>query len=223
MAKTRNEKAYDLWANKYDTDPNPHITLEHDDVLALVNASKGEKILDAACGTGKYALEFSRAGAKVTGVDLSAGMLAVAREKVPNATFLKADLNKKLPCKSSQFDKVNCGQALKHIKRLEFAVSEFARVLKKNGTLTFSVTHPDMDWSDYEGRKEPEFVLSQQSDIFHYRFSHYFAAIEKAGLSIDKIVQVPVSAKIKHLLTPASFRKVKGRYQIVVFHLRKEK
>jgi hypothetical protein len=94
---------------------------------------------------------------------------------------------------------------------------EFARVLRAHGTLTFSVTHPEMEWDGYELSFNLSFVLSAESDITPHRFYHYFAAIEHAGLTLSTFRQVPVNVKIRQYLTAESFDKVKGRYQIAIF------
>lgn len=215
----RTQKAYDKLAPVYDTDPNPHILLEHDDVLALVAPKRNEKILDAACGTGKYTIEFAKKGAQVVGIDISEQMLAVARGKYKKIEFHQTNLERKLPFRNQQFEKINCAQALKHIKNLKKALKEFFRVLRKDGVFVFSVTHPEMDWEGYEMKDNPDFILSEQSDIFHHRFADYFGAFDYAGFKIDKIVQVPISQKIKHLLTTKSYQKLKGRYEIIIFKL----
>lgn len=215
----RTQKAYDKWAPAYDTDPNPHILLEHDDVLALVASRRNEKILDAACGTGKYTHEFVKKGAKVIGIDFSKQMLKVARSKYPKVEFYQADLTKKLKFRNQQFDKINCTQALKHIKNLKPTLKEFFRVLRKGGVLVFSVTHPKMDWEGFEKKDNPDFVLSEQSDIYHHKFTDYFDAFDYAKFKINKVVQVPISPKIKHLLTTKSYQKVKGRYEIIIYKL----
>lgn len=48
-------------------------------------------VLDLGCGTGRHAKILSEKGFKVTGIDLSEELLAVAREKCPRAEFLKMD------------------------------------------------------------------------------------------------------------------------------------
>lgn len=47
----------------------------------------GNKYLDLACGTGEVALRMAKEGFSVTGVDLSAEMLTVAKEKVEKSGF----------------------------------------------------------------------------------------------------------------------------------------
>jgi ubiquinone/menaquinone biosynthesis C-methylase UbiE len=146
----RTRRAYDTWARSYDTDPNPHLVLEHDDVLALLSAQRGEYILDAACGTGRYTVDIQRSGAHVCGVDISEEMLSVARTKLPDVDFGRADLTEALPFRADTFDAIVCAQALKHLASLLVPVREFARVLKPGGRLVFSVTHPEMNWQGYD-------------------------------------------------------------------------
>lgn len=49
-------------------------------------------VLDAGCGTGRVAIELARRGIEVVGVDLDAEMIAVARAKAPELSWLVADL-----------------------------------------------------------------------------------------------------------------------------------
>jgi SAM-dependent methyltransferase len=49
-------------------------------------------VLDAGCGTGRVAVELARRGIDVVGVDLDPAMLAVARDKSPDVTWIVGDL-----------------------------------------------------------------------------------------------------------------------------------
>ncbi|HVC70863.1 MAG TPA: class I SAM-dependent methyltransferase [Acidimicrobiales bacterium] len=49
-------------------------------------------VLDAGCGTGRVAIEMSRRGLEVAGVDLDTAMLGVARDKAPHIEWTHADL-----------------------------------------------------------------------------------------------------------------------------------
>lgn len=65
---------------------------EADLVETLLGDAGGRTVLDAGCGTGRVAIELARRGFTVTGVDADAGMLAAARTKAPELTWLQGDL-----------------------------------------------------------------------------------------------------------------------------------
>jgi SAM-dependent methyltransferase len=58
----------------------------------FVARRRPRSVLDAGCGTGRVAIELARRGIEVLGVDVSASMLAIARERAPQLCFLQADL-----------------------------------------------------------------------------------------------------------------------------------
>lgn len=211
----RTRKAYDQWASTYDTAPNPQIVLEFPDVLGLLAPVAGETILDAACGTGRYTAAIAERGAHVIGLDFSTKMLAIARQRIADTEFHTADLTKPLPLPSDHFDAILCAQAFKHLPDLGTVVGEFARVLHPGGRMVFSVTHPDMVWTDYEMREHPGFLLNEHADIIHHQFKDYTAAIEGSGLRIERVVEIPISERIRALLTERSYPRVAGRKQIL--------
>ena len=87
---------FDAHAPHYDENPfTAHTEAEVDFLLRLFPLSTGATILDLGCGTGRHALALARRGFRVTGVDLSEGMLAVARAKAAvdglDVRFVQAD------------------------------------------------------------------------------------------------------------------------------------
>jgi ubiquinone/menaquinone biosynthesis C-methylase UbiE len=93
--------------------------------------------LEVAVGTGLN-LPFYPAGVTVTGVDLSAGMLAIAMARAGRigspATLLRGDAHA-LPCRDGSFDTVVCTFGLCAIPDVDLAVREMARVLRPGGRL----------------------------------------------------------------------------------------
>jgi SAM-dependent methyltransferase len=59
---------------------------------ALVASYGPATVLDAGCGTGRVAIELSRRGHDVVGVDVDAAMLEAARAKAPDLTWIEGDL-----------------------------------------------------------------------------------------------------------------------------------
>jgi ubiquinone/menaquinone biosynthesis C-methylase UbiE len=217
----RTKTAYENWAPTYDTDPNPHTALEYRPMLETLAPRRGEKVLDAACGTGRYAAALHAQGVEVIGLDFSPAMLAVARRRLPCIRMIEADLNGPLPLDSGSFDAVVCAQALKHVQDLSRPFNEFGRVLRDGGRFVFSVTHPDMTWDGYEMKPYEGFLMREQADVFHHRFFDYFDAAEKADFRCERIVQLTVSEEIRPFLTEQSFDRVQGRPQILILQLRK--
>lgn len=94
------EQTYEAMAPVYDD-----FTAHHDyqawltDLLAVLerNGLQGRRLLDVACGTGKSFMPMLPRGWQVTGCDVSASMLELAREKVGDAVRLELADMRKLP------------------------------------------------------------------------------------------------------------------------------
>jgi len=103
---------------------------------------RGEKILDACCGTGDLALAGRAAGGDVVGVDFSEAMLARARRKAPEMEWVQADAAA-LPFPDESFDAVTVGFGIRNLADLEGGLRELARVLKPGGRLgCLEITRP---------------------------------------------------------------------------------
>ena len=98
-----------------------------------------ENILDIATGTGDFAVAALKLGdGKVTGIDISEGMLNVGREKIKakkledKISFQKAD-SENLPFNDGAFDAAIVGFGVRNFENLEKGLSEIKRVLKPGG------------------------------------------------------------------------------------------
>ena len=109
----------------------------------ILEALPAGTVLDAACGTGRYAAYLAARGHRVLGVDSSPEMLHRARVRVPQGTFLRGDLHR-LPLADGAVDVVVCALALVHVPALAPVMTEFARVLRPGGHLAISDVHRDL-------------------------------------------------------------------------------
>jgi demethylmenaquinone methyltransferase/2-methoxy-6-polyprenyl-1,4-benzoquinol methylase len=104
----------------------------------------GHHVLDVACGTGLVAVEAAKilgSAENITCLDPSAGMLSVARKKLP-ATFVQGRAEA-LPFADNSFDFLTMGYALRHVTDLETTFREYHRVLRPGGVaLILEVTKP---------------------------------------------------------------------------------
>ena len=113
--------------------------------LGMADVAEGARVLDVACGTGVVAREAaSRVGkhGHVVGVDLNAGMLAMARMlPQPSGSPIEwRDGNvTALPFPEAAFDVVLCQQGLQFFPDKRAALSDMWRVLVPNGRLVLSV------------------------------------------------------------------------------------
>jgi SAM-dependent methyltransferase len=126
-------RAYDGWAPTYDDRANGIFAIEEPPIRALLDDLPAGVAVDAACGTGRHAVYLAELGHTVHGFDSSPAMLALAREKVPGATFADADL-RSLPLPAGSADLVVCALALAHVEDLAPVFAEFARVLRPGAT-----------------------------------------------------------------------------------------
>lgn len=108
-------------------------------VIQKVLDTSPQSILDIATGTGDLALEFAaKSNANVTGLDLSEGMLSIARKKVKNTpleekiVFIKGD-SEALPFENESFDAITVSFGIRNFQNLDQGLSEILRVLKKGG------------------------------------------------------------------------------------------
>jgi ubiquinone/menaquinone biosynthesis C-methylase UbiE/NAD-dependent dihydropyrimidine dehydrogenase PreA subunit len=104
----------------------------------------GVKMLDVGCGTGKLLANAARAGAQVTGIDISEGMLQVAQKRF-NASALKGketlynagvtELDELFA--DNSFDVITCTLVFSELYAAErsWAINEFHRILKPSGVL----------------------------------------------------------------------------------------
>jgi ubiquinone/menaquinone biosynthesis C-methylase UbiE len=107
-------------------------------LLKAVGTGSGQQILDVACGPG-YVSELARdRGATSIGVDFSAEMVLLARERSPEIDFFEGDAQD-LSFDDDSFDCVVMNFGLLHLSMPEAAFAEARRVLRPAGRYGFTV------------------------------------------------------------------------------------
>ncbi len=101
------------------------------ELIELLAPQPGERILDLGCGTGHLTQELARAGAAVTGLDVSEAMIEQARKNYPEIEFVPGDAADF--AFAEPFDAVFSNAALHWVKRAEDVVVCVARALKPGG------------------------------------------------------------------------------------------
>lgn len=176
------EQFFDAHAPHYDENPfTQHTKAEVDFLLTLYPVSPGARILDVGCGTGRHAIELAGRGYAVTGIDISEGMLKVARAKAWTAG-LEVDFQKKDAADfhfDEPFDMALClcegGVGL--VERGQDAESHdlaifrnIAAALKPNGPFVLTAMNAYAsirqmkDEITHEGRFDPARMISNYAD-----------------------------------------------------------
>jgi SAM-dependent methyltransferase len=140
------QELFSNYAEKYEAEIFTQGTLgEVDFIEKEINYDKNCKILDVGCGTGRHAIELTKRGYEVTGVDLSENMLGKARKNASNAGFeidFRQSDARNLPFEE-EFDLVimlcEGGFSLMETDEMNFQILESAaRSLNKKGKLIFT-------------------------------------------------------------------------------------
>jgi ubiquinone/menaquinone biosynthesis C-methylase UbiE len=132
--------AYEHWAPIYPpVAHNPLMRAEQHSMLQVWPNVAGRRVLDLACGSGRYSHLLRQANAaQVVALDFCPAML----EQVDGADRVRASMMQ-LPFQSAAFDAVVSGLAVGHATDLHQWMFEAARVLRPEGYLVYSDFHSE--------------------------------------------------------------------------------
>jgi malonyl-CoA O-methyltransferase len=184
------QAGYDRWSAVYDHDGNPLQALESPIFRAVVGNVCGLAALDLGCGTGRHSLWLAAAGATVTAVDFSEGMLAEARKKpgADDVRWLVHDLHTPLPFDKGTFNLVVSGLVLEHLRELDGFFAEARRVLRLEGRAVVSAMHPAMFLRGAQARfTDPISGDVVQPGSFPHSISAFVMAAIRAGFKLDTV------------------------------------
>lgn len=183
-----------------------------DAFLALIGPVAGQTLLDVGCGQGRLTRLVAQRGARLTGVDLSAAMLAFAQEAEEaeplGITYIHDDAQKLGTLADRSFDGALSFLALMDIPDLGAALRSICRVVRPGGWLTLAITHPCFEapharWLD-EGSGRPARVIPAYFDegfwrstnpggvrgqvgAYHWTLATYINALGDAGFVVERI------------------------------------
>jgi malonyl-CoA O-methyltransferase len=178
--------AYAQWAAAYAPEAhNPLMQLEEQAVRELLPPVVGRRLLDLACGSGRYLRQLAAGeSGQALGVDFSRPMLARAASL--GRPLVQADLLG-LPLAAGSFDLIVCGLAVGHVADLTGCLSEMGRVLDRGGVLVYSDFHPFgalLGWKrTFRAANGDEYAARHHVHLYQ---AHQ-AACQAAGLNIDAV------------------------------------
>lgn len=208
-------------------------------LIRLVEAKKGEVIVDLACGQGFFAREFAKSGAKVIGIDISPELIDIAKQD-KSVEYHVSEANKLDFLQNQSVDKALAILSLQNIENVGEVVREASRVLKPKGKLFIVLNHPtfripkESSWGWDETKKvryrrldsylsesreqiqmHPGDKPWQKTLSFHRPLQYYFKALGKNGLFVSRLEEWS-SHKVSEM-GPKKAAEDKARHEFPLF------
>ena len=180
MSDPEVRRLYDRVAASYDRRWPRYVADTTRETLARIGPGVPSAVLDIACGTGTLLEEIAKRrpwpGARIAGLDLSLGMLAQARRKLPPRAIVVAGDAARLPFRAASFEVALSVSALHHWRDPGAVLREARRVLQPGGRLVIT------DWCGDRWVERFRAALHRRHD--HARLRVY-RSIELAALLTD--------------------------------------
>ena len=192
-------------------------------LLDLAGDVGGLRLLEVACGPGRVARELARRGAALTGLDISAALLAKARAREAaeplGIRYLHADVTARGVLEGQVFDGVVCNYGLSDIDDLDGVLANVARLLRPDGWFVFSLLHPcfpgwDSDapssWPPDRGYYREGWWLAGNTGYrgrvgsSHRMISTYLNSLTGHGLALDRAAEPPPSPEMEQRRPPGA-------------------
>ena len=185
-------QAYDRWSPFYDSYDNPMVfmateilrrSLISPAATTTTPTATPTAIFEFGCGTGRNLAALAPHAAQLAGCDLSDGMLALARQRLPHAHLLLHDMTQPLPLPASAYGLTLFSLTLEHIPDLTLPLREAARITRPTGRIAIIEIHPFLSLSgvaahfDHNGEEV-------RMPTFPHQFEHYLAAFSTLGLRL---------------------------------------
>jgi SAM-dependent methyltransferase len=148
--------------------------------------AEGKRVLDIACGEGYGSAFLATRAAHVTGVDLSAEIIAHARKRygaAPNLEYVEGRCEA-IPAADASVDLLISFETLEHIPAPEMLADEAKRVLKPDGLFVVSTPNKEI-YTDRSGYRNPHHLRELYRDEFDVMMRARFPAVALLGQRVD--------------------------------------
>jgi ubiquinone/menaquinone biosynthesis C-methylase UbiE len=137
-------EGYRLWANTYDDEPNPMLSLEQRILESLLPPLVGMDVVDLGCGTGRWLKALQGAGARnLLGLDSSPEMLSVADSKLAGAANLVYANCGNASLEANSAGVILATFVLSYVDDASHLVESASRALRPGGSIFITDIHPE--------------------------------------------------------------------------------
>jgi len=178
-------------------------------VKNLLRPFRGQRILDAGCGDGRFCYELKSENVRLIGVDLSERALAFARAFNPEVEFYRQDLKNFPP--PYQFDSIVMMETLEHVipGEIPLVLEHLANVLHPDGQLIITVPSVTqaVDAKHYQHFSEESLSRTLKD---YFKITHCIGHIRRYGFRIKLFWRLRKRSELLY-----SFRKdFRGIYRL---------
>lgn len=182
------EKAYNSWSLQYDCNENKTRDLEAIALKKILFGKKFKNCLEVGCGTGKNTAWLLTVCDHITAIDLSEGMLAIAKEKLASEKvhFEIVDVTKDWTFAKGVYDVVTFSLMLEHIEDLGAIFQKLAKVTATGTIVYIGELHPFKQYAGSKARFETE-TGTQVLTCFNHHISDFTNAAHENGFKLIQI------------------------------------
>ena len=178
-------KAYNSWAAQYDSNENKTRDLEALSLQKILQGKSFKHCLEIGCGTGKNTAWLLTICDQITAIDLSKGMLDIAKNKIKSAkvNFSEADITKDWTFAKATYDLVTFSLMLEHIEDLDAVFQKLAKVSDTGTRVYIGELHPFKQYAGSKARFETE-TGTQVVTCFNHHVTDFIQAANASGFHL---------------------------------------
>ena len=178
-------KAYNSWSAQYDSNENKTRDLEGLALKKILSGKTYKHCLEVGCGTGKNTEWLLTICDQITAIDLSQGMLEIARNKIKstNVNFSEVDITKDWSFANASYDLVTFSLMLEHIDDLHAVFEKLAKVTATGSHVYIGELHPFKQYTGSKARFETE-TGTEVLTCFNHHVTDFTQAANASGFQL---------------------------------------
>ena len=177
--------AYNSWSSQYDTNDNKTRDLEALSLQKILVGKSFKHCLEIGCGTGKNTAWLLSICDQITAIDLSKGMLGIAKNKIQSdkVNFIEVDITKDWTFTNQTYDLVTFSLMLEHIEDLDAVFQKLAKLSNTGTRVYIGELHPFKQYAGSKARFETESGIEVVT-CFNHHVTDFIQAANASGFQL---------------------------------------